>query len=74
VIFKYCDDNKMPLLDLKDLKKVVQFATEEGKQSLDMNTKISPTSTGVILESFWNLSSRTQIFSSENSPLISETS
>jgi hypothetical protein len=32
VIFKYCDDNKLALLDLKDLKKVVQFVSEEGKE------------------------------------------
>ena len=35
VIFKYCDDNKLPLLDLKDFKKVLQYATEEGKDELD---------------------------------------
>jgi hypothetical protein len=23
VIFKYCDDNQMPLLDLKDIKKII---------------------------------------------------
>lgn len=31
VTFKYCDDKKLPLLDLKDLKKVLQFAIAEGK-------------------------------------------
>ena len=35
VIFKYCDDNRMPLLDLKDLKKVIQFVTEEGKEEFE---------------------------------------
>ena len=25
IIFKYCDDNKLPLLDIKDFKKVLQF-------------------------------------------------
>ena len=34
VIFKYCDDNKMPLLDLKDIKKVINFITEEGKDEI----------------------------------------
>jgi hypothetical protein len=29
IIFKYCDDNKMPLLDL--LLKVINYITEEGK-------------------------------------------
>ena len=32
VIFKYCDDNKLPLLDLKDFKKILQYATQEGKK------------------------------------------
>lgn len=32
VAFKYADDNKLPLLDLKDLKKLLQYATEEGKE------------------------------------------
>lgn len=50
VIFKYCDDNKMPLLDLKDFKKILQYATEEGKAEFDREYgKISTASTGVIL-------------------------
>ncbi len=34
MIFKYCDDNKLPLLDLKDFKKVLQFVSDEGKKEL----------------------------------------
>jgi ribosomal protein S18 len=34
VIFKYCDDNQMPLLDLKDIKKVINYITEEGKDEI----------------------------------------
>jgi uncharacterized protein len=50
VIFKYCDDKKMPLLDIKDLKKVIQYVTEEGKTEMDREYgKISPASTGIIL-------------------------
>jgi len=50
VIFKYCDDNRIPLLDLKDLKKVIQFVTEEGKEEFDLDYgKISPATTGIIL-------------------------
>ena len=56
VIFKYCDDNKMPLLDLKDLKKVIQYATEEGEKELEREYgKISPTSTGIILRKLMEL-------------------
>ncbi len=34
VVFKYCDDNKLPLIDLGDLKKVLQFIIEEGKEEV----------------------------------------
>ncbi|MGB5698985.1 helicase HerA-like domain-containing protein [Muriicola sp.] len=50
VIFKYCDDNKLPLLDLKDFKKVLQYATNEGKKEFDDNYgRIATSSTGSIL-------------------------
>lgn len=50
VIFKYCDDNKLPLLDLKDFKKVLNYATEEGKQEFkESYGRISSASTGTIL-------------------------
>lgn len=50
MIFKYCDDNKLPLLDLKDFKKVLQFVGDEGKASMEKDYgKISTTSAGTIL-------------------------
>lgn len=50
LIFKYCDDNKLPLLDLKDFTKVIQFASDEGKAEIEkLYGKISTTSTGTIL-------------------------
>ncbi|WP_282117494.1 helicase HerA-like domain-containing protein [Cellulophaga baltica] len=50
VIFKYCDDNKLPLLDLKDFKKVLQYATDGGKEEFKENYgRISTSSTGTIL-------------------------
>jgi len=50
VIFKYCDDNKLPLLDLKDFKKILQYATKEGKEEFsDEYGRISSASTGSIL-------------------------
>ena len=50
VIFKYCDDHKMPLLDLKDIKKVINYITEEGKAEIEENYgKISTSTTGTIL-------------------------
>ncbi len=50
MLFKYCDDNKLPLLDLKDFKKILQYATAEGKAELEKEYgKISSTSAGTIL-------------------------
>lgn len=50
VIFKYCDDHKMPLLDLKDIKKVLNYITEEGKAEItEEYGKISTSTTGTIL-------------------------
>jgi len=50
VIFKYCDDKGLPLLDLKDFKKVIQYITNEGKTEIEESYgKISTSSTGIIL-------------------------
>jgi DNA helicase HerA-like ATPase len=50
MIFIYCDDNKLPLLDLKDFIKVLQFVSDEGKAELEKSYgKISTTSIGTIL-------------------------
>ena len=50
MIFKYCDDNKLPLLDLKDFIKVLQYVGNEGKNELQATYgNISTTSTGTIL-------------------------
>ncbi len=35
VVFKYCDDRNLPLLDLKDFKKVLQFLGNEGKAEIE---------------------------------------
>jgi DNA helicase HerA-like ATPase len=50
VIFKYCDDNKMALIDLKDMKKVINYVTEEGKPEIEEGYgRISTSTTGIIL-------------------------
>ena len=50
VIFKYCDDHNMPLLDIKDLKKMLQFTTGEGKKEFQEEYgRISSSSTGSIM-------------------------
>jgi len=35
IVFKYCDDRDLPLLDLKDFKKVLQFLGNEGKAEIE---------------------------------------
>lgn len=50
MIFKFCDDTKMPLLNLKDFIKTIQYISDEGKDILEKDYgKISTSSTGTIL-------------------------
>ncbi|MFT4062465.1 MAG: DUF853 family protein [Edaphocola sp.] len=50
MLFKYSDDNGLPLLDLKDLSRLLQYAANEGKATIEKEYgKISTTSTGTIL-------------------------
>lgn len=50
VIFKYCDDNKLPLIDLKDIKKTIQFITGDGKEAFQEEYgRVSTASTGAII-------------------------
>jgi DNA helicase HerA-like ATPase len=50
MLFKYCDDGQLPLLDLKDFIKVLQYIGDEGKAEIEKTYgKISTTSTGTIL-------------------------
>ena len=50
VVFQYCDHNKLPILDLKDFKKILHYATNEGKEEFDdAYGRISTASTGAIL-------------------------
>jgi len=59
VIFKYCDEKKMPLLDIKDLRKVLQYVTGEGKKDVeDAYGKISAATTGTILRKIVELESQ----------------
>jgi len=50
LVFKFCDDNKLPLLDLKDFIKVLQYVSNEGKAEIEKAYgKIATSSTGTIL-------------------------
>jgi uncharacterized protein len=56
IVFKFCDDGQMGLLDLKDLKKVLQYITAEGKEELEKEYgTVSPASTGIILRKVMEL-------------------
>ncbi|MDR0845486.1 MAG: DUF853 domain-containing protein [Tannerella sp.] len=50
VIYKYCDDNYLPLIDLKDFIKVLQYVGDQGKSEIEKDYgKISTVSLGTIL-------------------------
>jgi DNA helicase HerA-like ATPase len=52
LIFKYCDDHDLPLLDLKDLSATLKFlSSDEGKPYLKEYGGMSPASVGVLLRS-----------------------
>ncbi len=52
LIFKYCDDNELPLLDLADLATTLKFlASDEGKPILEEYGGMSSASVGVLLRS-----------------------
>jgi DNA helicase HerA-like ATPase len=50
LVFKYCDDKQLPLLDIKDLRKVLQFIMAEGKAEIEESYgAVSPASVGAIM-------------------------
>jgi hypothetical protein len=50
VIFKYCDDHNLPLLDLGDFKKTLQYLTNEGKEAIEQEYGlISSATVGAIM-------------------------
>ncbi len=52
LVFKYCDDNNLPLLDLKDLATTLKFlSSDDGKPILEEYGGMSPASVGVLLRS-----------------------
>ena len=52
MIFKYCDDTQLPLLDLKDLQAVLKYlASDDAKSVLADYGGMSPASVGVLLRS-----------------------
>lgn len=59
ILFKYADDKQLPLLDLKDFKSLLNYATNEGKEEIQKNYgNISTASAGTILRSVIELESQ----------------
>ena len=56
LIFKYCDDQKLPLLDLDDVKKVLTYLSNEGKAEIEKEYgRISTASVGTIIRNIIEL-------------------
>lgn len=74
LIFKYCDDKQLPLLDLKDFKKTLQYLTNEGKDEIEAEYgRISAASTGAIIRKIIELEQQgADIFFAEPSFDISD--
>lgn len=50
MVFKFCDDQHLALVDLPDFKKVLQFLTNEGKEVFEKEYgAVSPSTVGTIL-------------------------
>jgi uncharacterized protein len=45
LVFKWCDDNQLPLIDLEDIKKVLQFISAEGKEAIEKEYGVVSTAT-----------------------------
>jgi DNA helicase HerA-like ATPase len=57
IVFKYCDDRKLPLLDIKDFRAALQHLVNgEGKKEMELNYgAISSSSSGVIMRKLLEL-------------------
>src|SRR5687768_7514027 len=49
VVFKYCDDRNMPLLDFDDLRGVLTYLTTDGKEELKTYGGMSTATVGVLV-------------------------
>ena len=49
MVFKYCDDRKMPLLDFDDLRGVLTYLTTDGKEDLKTYGGMSSATVGVLV-------------------------
>jgi DNA double-strand break repair helicase HerA and related ATPase len=59
MVFKYCDDSQLPLLDLSDLRAVLQFlSSDEGKPALAQYGGMSSATVGVLFRKMIELESQ----------------
>jgi DNA helicase HerA-like ATPase len=59
MVFKYCDDSQLPLLDLPDLRAVLQYlSSDEGKPALAQYGGMSGSTVGVLLRKMIELESQ----------------
>lgn len=74
IIFKYADDKKLPLVDLKDFKALLNFIGNEGKEEISKNYgNVSPASVGTILRSIIELEGQgAELFFGERSFEVSD--
>ena len=74
IVFKYADDKKLPLLDLKDFKSLLNHLTEEGKEEIKKNYgNVSSASVGTILRAIIELESQgAEVFFGEKSFEVSD--
>ena len=65
LVFKWCDDHQLPLVDLEDVKRVLQYISNEGKEALEQSYGVvSTTSVGTIMRKIIELEQQgaTQFF------------
>ena len=57
IVFKYCDDKSLPLLDIKDFRAALQFIADgEGKKEVEQSYgSVSPATSGVIMRKLLEL-------------------
>lgn len=59
LVYKFCDDHALPLIDLEDLKKVMIYIQDEGKSLLEEEYgKVSPATIGTIQRKIIELESQ----------------
>jgi DNA helicase HerA-like ATPase len=69
IVFKYCDDHNLPLLDLRDLRKVINYFMNEGKDEIrQVYGTLSSASAGSVLRKLVELEQQgAEVFFGERS-------